>query len=486
MTTLETLHFDNQFARLHPAFYTRQAPTPLRNARLVASNPDAAALLDLDSAQLQRPEFLRHFSGQQRHPGFDPLAMVYSGHQFGAYNPQLGDGRGLLLGEIHNRKNERWDIHLKGAGPTPYSRFGDGRAVLRSCIREYLGSEALHHLGIPTSRALCIFGSDEPVQRETIEQGAALIRLAPSHIRFGHFEFFYYNRQPERLHELANFVIDRHFSDCRETANPHAELFRQIVLRTAHMIAHWQAAGFAHGVMNTDNMSILGITFDYGPFGFLDDFVPGYICNHSDRQGRYAFHQQPGIALWNLNALAEAFTALVPQQELIDALHTYEPSLLAHYHQCLFEKLGIQNPQTEDQSLITSLLELLGNNHPDYTIFFRRLSHDNLSAAPAPVLDLFIDRNAARNWLERYRQRVQQQPGTEHDRQRRMLRHNPKYILRNYLAEKAIRLAETGDISEIEKLHRILRNPFDEQPEASNYAAFPPGWGKTLEISCSS
>ncbi len=486
MKTLDALNFDNQFARLHDAFYTRLAPQPLHGVKLVASNPEAAALLDLDPAEFQRPEFLQYFSGQQPHPAFEPLAMVYSGHQFGVYNPQLGDGRGILLGEVLNEKGERWDIHLKGAGKTPYSRFGDGRAVLRSCIREYLGSEALHHLGIPTSRALCIFGSREPVRRETIEQGAALIRLSPSHVRFGSFEFFYYNQHEDRLRELADFVIDRHFPDFRQAQNPYSELFRQAVTSTAQMVAKWQAVGFAHGVMNTDNMSILGITFDYGPFGFMEDFVPGYICNHSDHQGRYAFHQQPGIALWNLNALAQTLSGLVPQQDLVNSLKSYESALLDHYHALMFAKLGIINPRPEDQTLITDLIGLLSANHPDYTIFFRRLSHDDATQSMAPIADLFIDRDSARNWLTRLRARAQQQPLSAAERRQLMLAHNPKYILRNYLAQNAIALAEQGDFSEVENLRQLLMRPFDEQPAQEKYADFPPDWGKSLEISCSS
>lgn len=486
MKTLESLHFDNQFARLNEEFYTRLPPTPLHGAKLVASNPEAAALLDLDPAEFQRPEFLQHFSGQQLHPGFDPLAMVYSGHQFGVYNPQLGDGRGILLGEILNEKGEHWDIHLKGAGKTPYSRFGDGRAVLRSCIREYLGSEALHYLGIPTSRALCIFGSGEPVRRESIEQGAALIRLSPSHVRFGSFEFFFYNNKQERLQELADFVIARHFPEFQQADNPYTELFRHAVNATARMIAQWQAVGFAHGVMNTDNMSILGITFDYGPFGFMEDFVPGYICNHSDHQGRYAFHQQPGIALWNLNALAQTLTPLVPQKALIDTLQGYETQLLQAYHGLMFTKLGIQNPQHGDEDLVTSLLGLLSANHPDYSIVLRRLSHDAPDKPVDHIADQFIDRDSARAWLQRYRARVQQQPASDAERQQQMLRHNPKYILRNYLAQSAIEKAEQGDFSEVEKLRQLLMRPFDEQPEMEKYADFPPDWGKSLEISCSS
>lgn len=486
MRTLETLNIDNQFARLDEAFYTRLAPTPLHDVRLVASNPEAAKLLDLDPAQLQRPEFLDMFSGRKLHPQFEPLAMVYSGHQFGVYNPQLGDGRGILLGEVLNAQGEYWDIHLKGAGKTPYSRFGDGRAVLRSCIREYLGSEALHYLGIPTSRALCIFGSREPVQRETIEQGAALIRLSPSHIRFGSFEFFFYNRMENQLKALADFVINKHYPEFRQAENPYTELFRAAVASTARMIAQWQAVGFAHGVMNTDNMSILGITFDYGPFGFMDDFVPGYICNHSDHQGRYAFHQQPGIALWNLNALAQALTPLVPQKDLIDALKGYERCLLDHFHQLMFDKLGLINTSTDDNKLVTDLIGLLSDNHPDYTIFFRRLSHLGIEDNTAPVADLFIDREAARQWLQGYRQRLSKQQLPDAERLQRMRSKNPKYILRNYLAQIAIDKAEQGDFSEVENLRRLLMRPFDEQPEQEKYAAFPPDWGKKLEISCSS
>ena len=486
MRTLETLQIDNQFARLDEAFYTKLAPTPLHDVHLATSNPEAAKLLDLDPQQMQRPEFLAMFSGQKLHPAFDPLAMVYSGHQFGVYNPQLGDGRGILLGEVVNEQGEHWDIHLKGAGKTPYSRFGDGRAVLRSCIREYLGSEALHYLGIPTSRALCIFGSREPVQRETIEHGAALIRLSPSHVRFGSFEFFFYNRMEEQLQALADYVIARHYPDFQQANNPYTELFRAAVNSTADMVAQWQATGFAHGVMNTDNMSILGITFDYGPFGFLEDFVPGYICNHSDHQGRYAFHQQPGIALWNLNALAQSLTPLVPQKDLVEALKGYEPRLLENFNQHMYAKLGLGNPTTDDQKLVTDLISLLSANHPDYTIFFRRLSHLSLEGNTSAVADLFIDREAARAWLHRYRQRAAQQSWSDSQRQQHMQQKNPKYILRNYLAQNAIEKAEQGDFSELERLRVLLMHPFDEQPAMEKYADFPPDWGKTMEISCSS
>jgi uncharacterized protein YdiU (UPF0061 family) len=486
MKTLEQLNFDNQFAKLGTEFYTKLSPTPLQGVRFATASNSAAALLDLHPEQLRREDFTRHFSGQQPHPKFDPLAMVYSGHQFGGYSPQLGDGRGILLGEVINTKGERWDIHLKGAGKTPYSRFGDGRAVLRSCIREYLGSEALHHLGIPTSRALCIFNSDEPVKRESIEKGAALIRLSPSHIRFGHFEYFYYNNMPDHVKLLADHVIQLHYSNLEQADNPYLALFQIVVKTTAQMIAKWQAQGFAHGVMNTDNMSILGITFDYGPYGFMEDFNPGYICNHSDHGGRYAFHQQPGIAMWNLNALAQTFVHLVPQQHLIETLKTYQTHLLDSYNQLMFEKLGILHPTEQDQDILTSLIELLSNNHPDYSIFFRTLSDYTPGQKPDSVVDLFIDRDSARQWLARYDKRIEQQSGTELNRQLQMKTINPKYILKNYLVQQAIEKAETGDFTEVEKLLNILQQPFAEQPEHERYADFTPDWGKQLEISCSS
>lgn len=490
MTTLEALNFDNRFAELDEQFYTRMQPTPLQGVRLATYSKEAAALLDLSEQELLRPEFTRYFAGLEPHPHSSPLAMVYSGHQFGGYSPQLGDGRGLLLGEIVNRRGERWDIHLKGAGKTPYSRFGDGKAVLRSCIREFLGSEALHHLGVPTSRALCIFESNETVMRESVETGAALVRLSQSHIRFGHFEYFYYNQQPQALKALADHVIALHFAEFQSADNPYLELFREIVRRTASMIAQWQAVGFAHGVMNTDNMSILGITFDYGPFGFMEEFNPAYICNHSDHGGRYAFHQQPGIAMWNLNALAQTFIDLVPQQQLVDTLKQYQHQLLDAYHKKMYSKLGLLVATPEDQALVTQLIELLTANHPDYTIFFRTLSNLELNGDREAILsdirNLFIDRDQADKWLKLYEARLRQQVDSDKSRQLRMKAHNPKYILKNYLAQQAIERAQAGDFSEVETLLKLLKKPFDEQPEYEQYAGFTPDWGKQLEISCSS
>src|SRR5690606_1486006 len=295
MKSLDTLHFDNRFARLGDEFSTAVLPEPIAEPRLAVVSEAAMALLDLHPAEVERPEFVRLFSGNALWSEAEPRAMVYSGHQFGVYNPRLGDGRGLLLGEVVNAAGEHWDLHLKGAGQTPYSRMGDGRAVLRSSIREFLASEYLHALGIPTSRALCVTGSSTPVWRERQESGAMLLRLAPSHVRFGHFEYFDYSNQHERLKELGEHVLACHFADCLAAENPWAAMFREVVERNAELIARWQAYGFCHGVMNSDNMSILGITFDFGPYAFLDDFDAKHICNHSDDGGRYSFDKQVPI-----------------------------------------------------------------------------------------------------------------------------------------------------------------------------------------------
>ncbi|MDF2445219.1 MAG: hypothetical protein K0S46_455 [Moraxellaceae bacterium] len=486
MLPLDALNFDNTFSRLPAGLFTRVPPTGLHKPRLVAFNAEVAALLDLGPECVRNPDFVAYFSGQKLLPGSDPLAMKYTGHQFGVYNPDLGDGRGLLLGEVVNRRGEAWDLHLKGAGKTPYSRFGDGRAVLRSCIREYLGSEAMHHLGIPSTRALCIVGSDEPVQREKTEAAATLLRVADTHIRFGHLEWLHHSGQPELLRTLVDYIIQHHFPELDDKADRHAQFFREVVRRTARLMALWQLAGFAHGVMNTDNFSITGATFDYGPFGFLDAYEPGFICNHSDYHGRYAWNQQPSVGLWNLNALAYALSGLVGKDELIDALQTYEPELLEAYSRGLHDKLGLQGEQAGDRELVVDFLDLLARNGADYTRSFRRLSSVRQDVTLSPLRDDFVDREAFDAWLDRYRARLAVEGSNDDERARRMNAVNPKYILRNYLAQVAIDKAESGDYSEIERLRSLLSNPFAEQPENEHYAALPPEWGKHLEISCSS
>ena len=483
-------HFHNTYLQLPKRFYTRQGPTPLKNPRMVATSPSSCALLDLQNTPANRAALTQICSGQSLWPGSQPLAMVYSGHQFGSYNPRLGDGRGLLLGEWVNTRNEKWDLHLKGAGPTPYSRFGDGRAVLRSCIREFLASEALHHLGIPTTRALCVITSDTPVQRETVEAGSTLLRLARSHIRFGHFEYCYYGalnkKEKNRFHdlrELADYTIWQNYPDLKADSNYYyPAFFAEVVRRTAILIARWQAAGFAHGVMNTDNMSIIGDTFDYGPYGFMDDFNWHYICNHSDHYGRYAFSQQPEIGYWNCQKLGQALTPLLSDtRPILQALNSYGTIYTQTYLRLMLDKIGLVEQEPEDTQLIQDLLQQLHDSHSDYTRFFRTLSHYPSDAACA-----LLQQQIGKRWLENYQERLKSNPLDDYTRQQRMKQVNPKYILRNYLAQQAISRAEQGDFQEIDKLMTVLAEPFAQWPEFEHYAAEPPPWGKQLEVSCSS
>ncbi|MGQ0694485.1 MAG: protein adenylyltransferase SelO, partial [Nitrospiraceae bacterium] len=412
----------------------------------------------------------------------------YSGHQFGVYVPQLGDGRAILLGEIRNERGERWDLQLKGAGLTPFSRDGDGRAVLRSTIREYLGSEAMHGLGIPTTRALCIVGSDHKVYREEIETGAVLTRMASSHVRFGTFEVLYYRNQHEQLKVLADYVIDQHFPHLRDATDKYARFFAEVVERTAKLIAQWQAVGWAHGVMNTDNMSILGLTLDYGPFGFVEDYDAGFICNHSDHNGRYAFDQQPYIGLWNLSCLAQALLPIVPKDELKAALDRYTSVHQEQYLHLMRLKLGLDGARSEDESLVTDLLSLLAESHADYTNVFRTLGnfHSQEGEQNKTLRDYFVDRGRFDRWAARYRARLRENAGAEAERHERMNLVNPKYILRNYLAQTAIEKAQQKDFTEIDRLLTLLQDPYSDQAGMDAYAAPPPNWGKHLAVSCSS
>ena len=485
--TLETLAFDNTYARLPEPFFARLSPTPFASPPyLVAANPAAAALLDLDPAELHRPEFIEYMSGVRPLPGSDPVAMLYAGHQFGVYVSRLGDGRAILLGEVRNRAGEKWDLHLKGAGRTPFARDGDGRAVLRSTTREYLCGEAMHGLGIPTTRALCIVGSDEPVWRETIETGAMLVRLAPTHVRFGTFEVFYYRNRLEELKRLADHVIAQSHPSAAATAEPYVELFAAVLTKTADLLAHWQAVGFAHGVMNTDNMSIAGITLDYGPYGFMEAYDPGLICNHSDHHGRYAFDRQPDIALWNLSCLAQALLPLAAFEPLKAALDRFLPRHRETYLTLMRGKLGFAEARPDDPALIEELLAMMAASQADYTGTFRALSDLPLAGDSSSVRARFVGRDRFDAWLVRYRERLRAEGSRDEARSVRMRRRNPKYVLRNYLAQVAIDRARQKDFAEIERLMTILADPYAEHPGFERYADPPPDWGRRLAVSCSS
>ncbi|OEF23218.1 protein adenylyltransferase SelO [Vibrio rumoiensis] len=483
MSVWSKVKLSQHFHQLSDGFYRSIQPMPLENPHWVHWNSDFADSLNLP--EQPNSEILNAFSGIELPPEFNPIAMKYAGHQFGQYNPELGDGRGLLLAEIESKDNQTYDIHVKGAGLTPFSRQGDGRAVLRSSIREYLCSEALFHLGIPTSRALGLINSNTLVYREKTETGAICIRLAHSHIRFGHFEHFFYTGQHEKLQELIEYTINHYFPECQQHAKPYVAFLKSVVLSTAQLIAKWNAFGFAHGVLNTDNMSILGQTFDFGPFGFLDSYNPNFICNHSDYQGRYSFSNQPNIGLWNLTALAHALSPFIERDDLDVTLGLYEDEVNQEYSRLMRDKTGLLRKQPQDSELFGELFRLMAKNKVDYTRFFRQLSMLDKQDEQT-IIDLFIDRESAQQWLNDYQQRLTLEHTCADERCEAMRKVNPKYILRNHLAQIAIDKAEDGDYSEVNTLFNLLQNPYDEQPKYDHYSNLPPSWAEELEISCSS
>ena len=487
----------HRFAELGEAFYTRLAPQPLPQPHWVARNPALAAAIGLPEGWLDSDEALQALSGNAVLPGAQTLASVYSGHQFGVWAGQLGDGRALLMGEVVGPDGGQ-ELQLKGAGRTPYSRMGDGRAVLRSSIREYLCSEAMAGLGIPTTRALAITGSPFLVRRERAETTAVVTRVAPSFIRFGHFEHFSARDQLEPLRRLADHVITEHYPECLD-AGPnerYAKLLQAVSERTAALMAQWQAVGFCHGVMNTDNMSMLGLTLDYGPFQFIDGFDPSHVCNHSDEQGRYAYHQQPGVAFWNLHCLAQALLPLISPggadtAPALEALDSYRSVFPERLHALMAAKLGLApgsgDEREQVQALIRSVQDLLASERTDYTIFWRRLSEYRAQESPqtlARLRELFIDSAAFDAWKLQYSEHISQYG--RHHQADLMLKVNPKVVLRNHLGEIAIRAAEQGNFEEIERLRSVLSAPFDEHPDHASYADFPPDWAGGISISCSS
>ncbi|MGH8441813.1 MAG: protein adenylyltransferase SelO [Nevskiaceae bacterium] len=484
MGTLDRLAHDLRIGALGENYASVVPPAPLPEPELVAFNPDAAALIDLDPAQAQRGEFVEVMAGNRPLPGGTTLSMLYSGHQFGVYVPQLGDGRAILIGQVRNGRGELWELQLKGAGKTPYSRFGDGRAVLRSTIREYLCGEAMAGLGIPTTRALCIVGSPEPVQRETVETAAVLCRIAPSHLRFGNFEVFFYRNEHDKLAPLADHVIENYFPGIAR--GDYRAWLTEVVERTARLMAQWQAVGFCHGVMNTDNMSILGLTLDYGPYGFMEEFDAHYICNHTDETGRYAYDQQPGVGHWNCSRLLQATLPLlaeVPEKSVeiaYEVLERYGKVFVAGHLALLRAKLGLREARDTDAELLNGLLAILQRSKADFTSVFRAL------ADPQSARDHVLDVAAYDRWLEDYRARLAQEQSNDAERAARMNRVNPRYVLRNHLVQAAIEKAQAGDFAEIETLRALLSRPFDEQPGLERYAAPASAGTHKVEVSCSS
>jgi serine/tyrosine/threonine adenylyltransferase len=491
--SLDAMRLDSRYARLGEAYYSRVAPAPLTNPRLLHANADVAALFDLDPAVFSQAEFTEVFAGNAPLPGGDPLAMLYAGHQFGVWVPQLGDGRAILLGQVRNARGKSWDLQLKGAGQTPYSRHADGRAVLRSSVREYLAGEALHHLGVPTTRALCLITADDPVRRETIERAAVICRVAPSHVRFGSFEVFYSRGQFERLAPLADHVIDEHFPALSGMPDRHARWLEAVTERTAELIAAWQSVGFCHGVMNTDNMSAIGITLDFGPYGFMDGFDSHHICNHSDEGGRYAYDNQPHIGHWNCSRLVQACVPLLgkrPEQaaEIGQGIVDRYPDAYARAMTARWRaKFGLQDTRDDDETLMNRFLTLLHRGRSDFTLSFRGLASVRCDdeTVPAALADHVLDQGALRDWLADYRARLRAESSHDAERTERMNRVNPLVVLRNHLAQHVIEDCARGNATELERLLAALRRPFETPAEAA-HAAVPPPDARHIAVSCSS
>ena len=538
ITHLAQLQFDNRFVRELPAdpelenyrrqvagaAYSRVKPTPVKNPQLVAGAVDVAALVDLPAEIFSQTEFAQIFGGNQLLAGMDPHACCYGGHQFGNWAGQLGDGRAINLGEVRNQQGEYWTLQLKGAGPTPYSRTADGLAVLRSSVREFLCSEAMFHLGVPTTRALSLITTGEWVRRDMfydgnpqLEAGAVVCRVAPSFTRFGNFEIFSARGDLELLKKLTDFTIRADFAhllvdvSAEITADVYLQWFIEVCTRTAQLMAHWMRVGFVHGVMNTDNMSILGLTIDYGPYGWLEGYDPDWTPNTTDAQGRrYRYGTQPRVALWNLAQLANAIYPLINSVELLQqALEIYR----AEYERCaqcnMANKLGLsQFDPTQDQTLTDNLLQVFQSAEIDMTIFYRLLANLSLDDIHQYTDQQWVDivrpayyqqadaqaEAIMANWLRTYAQRLQQDyvmtGNDDQQRRARMNAANPKYVLRNYLAQQAIDKASEGDNSEVERLLQILRKPYDEQPEYESYFAKRPEWARHKAgcsmLSCSS
>lgn len=463
------------YLRLDKEFFHRVKPTPLHNIKLLDISDDACKLINLDPRTDDITAFVKSLLDEKH----DSFAMCYAGHQFGFYTPRLGDGRAINLNIVNQIQ-----LQIKGGGQTRYSRDGDGRAVLRSSVREYLISEAMFHLGVPTTRALALMSSDENVQREHIEKAALVVRASSSWIRFGHFEYFYYKRKYDKLKSLLDYTIRESYPYLQKSSDPYKKLFEAICQGTAKLIAHWQALGFTHGVMNTDNMSIEGLTIDYGPFGFLDSYNSNYICNHADDEGRYSFGNQPYIAQWNLSKLMQTFTPFVDETDLEVIYESYRESYLKQYTKLMSDKLGLMIDEKEDRLLIRSLLKLLQAQSVDYTNFFRTLCH--YQSDITIFKRLFSDLEALEDWLTQYQNRLLRESCSQAQRQKQMLQTNPKYILRNALLQEAIEGLEQDDKSSFENLKALLQNPYDEHSHLDYYAK-PLGLGmENIKLSCSS
>ncbi len=479
--TSQLFAFDNSFARLPAKFYMKLAPTPVAAPHLIKLNDALAQSLNLDPDQLRAPQGIAFLAGNAVAPGSDPLAAAYAGHQFGNFVPQLGDGRAILLGEVVDRDGVRRDIQLKGAGPTPFSRNGDGRAALGPVLREYIVSEAMAALGIPTTRALAAVATGQAVMREEPLPGAVLTRVAASHIRVGSFQYFAARGDIDGVKTLADYVIARHYPQARDAASPYLALLDSVIAKQAALIAQWLCVGFIHGVMNTDNMTISGETIDFGPCAFMDAYHPATVFSSIDAQGRYAYGNQPRIARWNLTRLAETLLPLLDEQQdaavklAEESLGRFAGLFENAYASGLNAKIGLQEVRDGDLDLTQDLLGRMAGNQADFTLTFRRLSDiASGDADDEPVRGLFVDPTSFDAWAKRWRQRLSEEDGDPAARRAAMRRANPMFIPRNHRVEEAIQAAvSSNDFAPFETLVRVLSRPFDDQPDFASYADAP-------------
>ena len=484
------LPLDNTYVRLPTQFYARVEPTPVARPRLIKLNRRLAVRMGLDPDDLASPQGVEVLAGNRVPEGAEPIAMAYAGHQFGHFVPQLGDGRALLLGEVIDRDGVRRDIHLKGSGRTPFSRGGDGRAAVGPVLREYIVSEAMAALGIPTTRALAAVATGEPVFRETQLPGAVLARVASSHVRVGTFQYFAARGDTEAVRALADYVLTRNYPECLDADQPYLALLEGVVARQAGLVAQWLLVGFIHGVMNTDNMSVAGETIDYGPCAFMDAYDPAAVFSSIDRSGRYAFANQPTIAHWNLTRLAETFLPILSddahkaREGAEVALGGFAPGFEVAFHSGLRRKIGLFTERDADVSLIRDLLDGMAQNDADFTLTFRRLADAALGRDEA-VRSLFIDPTVFDTWAGRWRERLEQEPQDADTRQSAMLAVNPAFIPRNHQVEAAIVAAvQRNDFDPFEQLLTVLERPYEDQPTFARYAEPPEPHERVLQTFC--
>lgn len=477
---LAELNYTNRLKQTCPHLFIKVQSSPIQNPVLLHTNTDLLSRLEIDPYEMEKASFVRFINGDLEYDGLFFGSSFYSGHQFGYYVPRLGDGRAIMLAEIETSHGEHFELQLKGAGLTPFSRMGDGRAVVRSSVREYLASAHMKALAIPTTEALAIIHGSDDVYRETIEKSSIVMRVAESFLRFGHFEYLAHTKQKDELESLVEFVIKTYFRQFADHPNRYVLFYQEVVKKTAMLFAKWQAVGFCHGVLNTDNMSILGLTIDYGPYGFIDSFDLDFICNHSDHEGRYSYGNQPSIGMWNLERLGGALSEFISDEERERTLETYPQLFHFEYRRLLREKMGLLKSVDDDENLMRALLNMLAKSKLDYTNFFRALSHYQLTGTlpfeKSPELGDF---------LNLYHERLKGEPTSAQERSENMLAINPKFILRNWIAQLAIDNVNSNP-SVMDQIFKVLTHPYSEHSDHDEWSKPAPAAYKNLTVSCSS